>query len=186
MTEDDRDLRERVQALDSQALGELYDRYSPLLYLYSVRLLRTADLAEECVAETFSRLLQALKNGHGPREHLRAYLYRIAHNWITDRWRRAPPPMLCFDDQCMAQEGQDPEFATLLQLEREQVRRALASLTPDQRQVLVLKYVQDLENDEIAIVLDKPVGAVKSLQHRGLAALRRALACSERNTNERA
>jgi RNA polymerase sigma-70 factor (ECF subfamily) len=59
--------------------------------------------------------------------------------------------------------------------ERRMARQALWRLTPDQRQVIVLKYYQGLSNEEVAAALDKPVGAVKSLQHRALDALRRML-----------
>jgi RNA polymerase sigma-70 factor (ECF subfamily) len=59
--------------------------------------------------------------------------------------------------------------------ERRSARQALWRLTPDQRQVIVLKYYQGLSNEEVAAALDKPVGAVKSLQHRALDALRRML-----------
>jgi RNA polymerase sigma-70 factor (ECF subfamily) len=57
----------------------------------------------------------------------------------------------------------------------QQLRAALALLTSEQRQVLVLKYLEDWENEAIAVSLDKPIGAIKALQHRGLEALRRIL-----------
>jgi RNA polymerase sigma-70 factor (ECF subfamily) len=60
-------------------------------------------------------------------------------------------------------------------MELQQVRSALALLTPDQRQVIMLKYLEDWENEEIAQALNKPVGAIKSLQHRAIESLRRLL-----------
>ena len=180
----EQDLMQRARQFDRQALGEIYDQYSPGLYRYAVRLLRTADLAEECVAEVFSRFLHALHNGAGPREHLQAYLYRIAHNWITDQWRRQPPPALALEEHAPAEEEIDPLHEISHRGEHEQVRAALAQLTPDQRQVVVLKFLEDWENDEIAAALGKPIGAVKSLQHRAIAALRRALVDAEENLNE--
>jgi RNA polymerase sigma-70 factor (ECF subfamily) len=69
-----------------------------------------------------------------------------------------------------------------MQAEQEEVRAALAHLTPDQRQVVLLKYLEGLENEEIAAALGKPLGAVKSLQHRALAALRRILVRAEEGT----
>ena len=60
-------------------------------------------------------------------------------------------------------------------MERQQLRAALTLLTPDQRQVIVLKYLEDWENEAIARTLNKPIGAVKSLQHRALESLRRIL-----------
>ncbi len=178
----EQDLIQRARQFDRQALGEIYDRYSPGLYRYAVRLLRTADLAEDCVAEVFSRFLHALRNGIGPREHLQAYLYRIAHNWITDQWRRQPPPTLTLEHA--PAEDIDPSHDVSLRSDHDQVRAALAQLTPDQRQVIVLKFLEDWENDEIAAALGKPIGAVKSLQHRAIAALRRVLVDAEENIHE--
>jgi RNA polymerase sigma-70 factor (ECF subfamily) len=169
------ELLERARQFDLAALGTIYDQYSPALYRYAARLLGNADAAEECVAEVFSRFLHALKNGGGPREHLQAYLYRIAHNWITDQWRRAPPVPAPLNADSLGETRANPEQALGREWEHARVRAALAQLTPDQRQVIVLKFVEELDNAEIAAALNKPIGAVKSLQHRALAALRRAL-----------
>ncbi len=177
------ELLQRARELNQAALGAIYDQYSPALYRYAARLLGNADAAEDCVAETFSRFLHALQNGSGPREHLQAYLYRVAHNWITDQWRRAPPPTDPLDPELPAHDG-DPAQIAGANWERAQVRAALARLTPDQRQVIALKFIEDLENEEIAHALGKPVGAVKSLQHRALGALRRVLTGGEENVYE--
>ena len=66
------ELLRRVQKFDEAALAEVYDRYSPLIYRYAMRLLGQADLAEECVSETFSRLLTGLRGGQGPQQYLQA------------------------------------------------------------------------------------------------------------------
>jgi RNA polymerase sigma-70 factor (ECF subfamily) len=178
----EQDLLQRARRFDAQALGEIYDCYSPAVYRYAVRLLRTPDLAEECVAEVFHRLLQAWRAGGGPQEHLQAYLFRVAHNWITDQWRRQPPPLVGLDEEKSIDEEGDPSRNVIMQAEQEEVRAALAHLTPDQRQVVLLKYLEGLENEEIAAALGKPLGAVKSLQHRALAALRRILVRAEEGT----
>ena len=173
------ELLERARRFDRVALGIIYDHYSPALYRYAARLLGNADAAEECVAEVFSRFLHALKNGGGPNEHLQAYLYRIAHNWITDQWRRAPPSAVSLDANVSRDAHTTPDQMLSQQWDQARVRAALAQLTPEQRQVIVLKFVEELDNAEIAAALNKPVGAIKSLQHRALAALRRVLTASE-------
>ena len=94
----DQALLQRARHFDQQALGEIYDTYSPRLYRYAMRLLGEVELSEDCVAETFSRFLHALHGGGGPTDYLQAYLYRVAHNWITDQYRRQPPPPLSLDD----------------------------------------------------------------------------------------
>lgn len=183
-TVNEKELLDRARNFDLQALAEVYDRYSPGIYRYAVRLLGEAQLAEDCVAETFSRFLQALKAGAGPRDYLQAYLYRSAHNWITDYYRRQPPPPLALEESLQAAETDPPEGQVGEILERERVRAALYRLTPDQRQVIVLKFLEGWTNEEIAHALNKPVGAVKSLQHRALASLQRMLRRDEEEVYE--
>jgi RNA polymerase sigma-70 factor (ECF subfamily) len=168
-------LLERVRQLDERALSELYDLYSGEIYRYAVRLLGNADWAEDCVAETFSRLLIALNGGGGPKQYLRAYLYRIAHNWITDYYRRQPQDPISLDPEIYAEPDIEPSEVVIQEHERQQVRSALKKLTPDQRQVIALKFLEGWKNQEIARAMNKPIGAVKSLQHRGLKALRKIL-----------
>ncbi len=180
----EQDLLERARGFDLDALAEIYDHYSPKLYAYAVRMLGDEDLAEDCVAESFSRFLSALRSGGGPHDFLQAYLYRVAHNWITDRYRREPPAPLELKDNVFSGDLNPPDAGLEDKLRQEQVRRALRVLTPEQRQVLMLKYVQGCSNEEVAAALQKPLGAVKALQHRGLAALRRLLQGEEGNKNE--
>ena len=178
-----KDLLQGARRFDQQALGEIYDLYSGKLYAYAVRLLGSQDLAEECVADTFSRFLQALKNGGGPQDHLQAYLYRIAHNWITDTYRRQPPPSLELKEELAAQD-KSVELRTEERMQQNRLRRALRMLTEDQRQVIVLRFLEGMENEEVAAALQKEVGAVKALQHRAVASLRRILASFEDRKNE--
>ena len=160
---------------DQQALVEIYDLYSPGLYRYAVRLLNNPDLAEDCVAESFSRLLSALRHSGGPKQNLRAYLYRIAHNWITDQFRKQIPQQTV--DEIDQQVDPSSTTSQLVEesLEREKVREAITHLTPDQRQVIILKFLEGWSNAEIANSIGKPVGAIKALQHRALVSLRQKL-----------
>jgi RNA polymerase sigma-70 factor (ECF subfamily) len=166
-----------ARRLDREVLAQIYDAYSPEIYRYAMRLLGDSMLAEDLVAETFSRFLRAIHNGGGPKKHLRAYLYRVAHNAAVDIYRRDDPVEL--SEQEVADDLGDPEQAAERALRGARVRRALWSLTPDQRQVILLKFFQAMDNRQTAEVLDKPVGAVKSLQHRALGALKRELTAGE-------
>ena len=165
---------DKAAQFDQQALTQVYQTLSPALYRYAYRLLGNARDAEDIVAETFHRWLVALQHGHGPRQHLSAYLYRIAHNLITDRYRRRPPTDVELDETLEAADD-DPADTAAHRLAQARARSALWLLTADQRQVILLKYFEGLSNEEVAAVLDKPVGAIKSLQHRALDAMRRAL-----------
>jgi RNA polymerase sigma-70 factor (ECF subfamily) len=179
---DEGSLLKRLRVLDLDALAEVYDTYNAALFRYAYRLLGDAPLAEDCVTETFSRLLNALKHGAGPTQFLRAYLYRTAHNWLTDRLREAASGPESLDGLIEADASNEPastESPLAQQLisdyEASHVRRALSALTDEQRLVITMKFFEDLTNEEIAAALSKPIGAVKSLQHRALGALRRAL-----------
>jgi len=174
---DEEKLLRSMRAFDQAALAEAYDTYSPRLYRYAWRLLGDAALAEDCVADTFTRLLRALAEGGGPRGHLQAYLYRTAHNWVTDYYRRrrsVSELSAAYPDA-----GVSPGEAAERNLRQDALRTALARLTPDQRQVVALKYLEGWTNEDAARALGKPVTAVKALQHRALAALHKLLAEEE-------
>jgi RNA polymerase sigma-70 factor (ECF subfamily) len=168
-------LLSEAKKFDQNALAEIYDVYSPGLYRYAYRQLGSQEIAEECVAETFSRFLNALKRDKGPSQNLRAYLYRIAHNWITDQFRRKSLPTEPLKPEIQSSPGQLPEKIVDTHMTKELIRTHLSQLTPDQRQVLTLKFIEGWNNEEIAASLKKPVGAVKALQHRGLKNLRKRL-----------
>ncbi len=175
---DEKILLNRARQLDTTALAEIYDACSPRLYRYAWRLLGDEATAEDCVAETFRRLLAALADGRGPRDYIQAYLYRTAHNWITDYYRRRPAAQDPLSDN-LPDTRPSPSESAEVRLQQSRLRYALQELTPDQRQVLVLKYLEDSTNEEIAHSLGKPLTAVKALQHRALAALRKLLPAEE-------
>jgi RNA polymerase sigma-70 factor, ECF subfamily len=171
----DQAILERAKRFEAQTLEAIFDSYSPGIYRYAYRLLGDSELARECMSETFSRFLHALKRDSGPDNYLQAYLYRIAHNWVTDHYRSKTPPTLPLDPELRSAPEEEPHQIMAERMDNQQLRSALALLTPDQREVITLKYLEDWENEAIAKALGKPIGAVKSLQHRALEALRRML-----------
>lgn len=170
---EEQELLQRASQFETAALAEIYDVFSPGLYRYAMRLIGDASLAEDCVAETFTRYLKSLQTQHGPRDHLQAYLYRIAHNWIVDLYR-SHDSTVALSESLECDEHTEEQAAR--HLRQKQVRKAVRSLTPDQQKVILLKYLENWRNDEIARVLHKPIGAVKSIQHRALASLHKRLA----------
>ena len=170
----DEALLRQAHRFDQKALAEVYDRYNNGIYYYALRLLGDPSLAEDCAAEIFSRLLRALHDGGGPTDNLKAYLYRSAHNWITDHFRRIPPLPLDSDSN-LAQPDSDPCQQAEKSIGQKRVRAAMRLLTSEQQQVIALRFVEGWDLDEIAASLKKPVGAVKALQHRAIAALQKIL-----------
>jgi RNA polymerase sigma-70 factor (ECF subfamily) len=176
-----------ARRLDEAALEAIYDAFSDELYRYAYRLIGEQQAAEDLVAETFFRFLRTLHAGGGPREHLRAYLYRVAHNLAVDGHRRGYGEVqeLPEDGETLQSED-DPSAEAETVIQGEKARAALWRLTSDQRQVIVLKFFQGLSNKEISAAIEKPVGAVKALQHRGLNTMRRILEIDRSDTEGKA
>ena len=169
----EKSLIERARLFEESALAEIYDLYSDAIYRYAYRLLGNRDQAEECVSETFYKLLDVLKKKKGPQFSIKAYLYQIAHHWITDQFRHHEKWELELNEQHSEGYEENPSQKVMDCIEQERVRLAVRRLTQDQQQVILLKFFEGLDNEEIAQVLNKPLGAVKSLQHRALTSLKR-------------
>lgn len=175
MADDEKALLRRVRALEEDALETVFDTYYVPLYRYIYHHIGHQETAEDLAADVFTRLLKAIQKGRGPNRYLQAWLYRVARNLVTDEFRRFSyrdhEPL----DQRMtapARSVPDQVDTTIL---GQQARSALEALTDKQRDVIILKYLEGYENREIAQFLDTSVGAVKSRQHRALAAMRRYL-----------
>lgn len=136
---------------------------------------------DDVVNEIFLAAFASLSGSDWTAPRFRSWLFSIAWNKTADWHRRAgrqvdttdAPPR---DD---ATPGGDVEADALELLSSDRVEQLLDALTDDQRDVILLRIVADLSLEETATALDKPVGAVKALQHRALAALRRSLDADE-------
>jgi RNA polymerase sigma-70 factor, ECF subfamily len=168
-------LQVTAATMDRQALADIYEHYSPDIFRYACRLLDDSDLAEDCVSETFSRFLQSIRHGSRP-ENVRAYLYRSAHNWVIDYFRRHPLPDFSLEDNLHADPEGNPAQQIPKEMERQRVRAALLRLPAEQRQVIELRFLEDWSHDEIALALGKTAEATRALQHRAVTTLRHMLA----------
>ena len=155
-------------------LAEIYDTHAPKIFRYLYHRLGDQALAEDLTSEVFVRFLHA----RPAPDNLLAFLYRMAHNLFVDYLRRNPPLQQL--DENIPADGNDPTHLAEIEMERMRLRRALLRLTAEQQQVIVLKFLEGLSNEEIARVVGKPVGAVKALQHRGLGTLRNLLSSQVR------
>jgi RNA polymerase sigma-70 factor (ECF subfamily) len=166
--------------LDKQALAGIYKQHSTELFRYAYKLLGDNDLAEDCVAETFSRLLHAVHRNMGPHENVRAWLYRVAHNWITDHYRRQPLLPLDLEVDLQANQAENPSQVVGNNLDQEHVRAALLRLPPEQRQVIELRFLEGWAHEEVANALGKSTESTRALQYRALNSLRRMLLETEK------
>lgn len=168
-------LLRQAREFDEQALGSIFDTYYRPLYRYLYHQTGHIQTAEDLTAKVFQRFLEALHKGQGPEKNIRAWLFKVAHHLAIDESRR-----LVFRDHIPLDEnladvqmGIDDHL--YITNETERVRLALNKLTPQQRAVIILHFLEGLENAEIARILHSTIGAVKALQHRALATLRRQL-----------
>lgn len=162
-------------SLTKKDLVNIYEEFSPLLFAYAYRLLGDSQLAEDCVSESFSRFLSVIQKGVGPMDNLQAYLYRIAHNWIMDYYRKRGPETVEIDLIRIESDVDNPEGKMNQTLEQERVRKALLNLPENQRQVIMFRFYENWTQAETASALGKSEEATRALQHRALETLRRLL-----------
>ena len=170
----DAELVKRAQDGEASAAGELYDRHQPAIYRYIRLRVGQRELAEDLTGETFVRLVAALPDYEQGETPLRAWLYRVAHNLIVDHYRRQngreTVPLFLVEGESERMNRTDTLVDKRLTIAR--LKEGLEEIDPVQREVVVLRFIMGLPLKEVAHTLDKSVAAVKSLQHRGLAALR--------------
>jgi RNA polymerase sigma-70 factor (ECF subfamily) len=168
-----------IPTLNRRALIGIYEQYNACLYRYAYRMLGDPHLAEDCVSETFSRFLIAVRDGRGPTENVRAYLYRIAHNIATDHYRRKPRTEVPLNGDLYGAAEDNPVHRYSQDEEQQIVREALFKLPIDQRRVLMLRFVEGWRHEEVAEALGKSPEATRALQHRALLSLKRMLASED-------
>ena len=169
-----RGLVERAQLGDRAALEELYLIHFDRIYSYLHMTVGSRHDAEDLTTQTFVKMLESIERFQWRKAPFSAWLFRIAHNLAIDhfrsrrRWQpeeEVPEPPgaeeTSAEEQALASIGQ----AGLLDL--------IGRLSPEQRQVLTLKFVFRFSNGEAAAILGKTEGAIKSLQHRALSSLQK-------------
>ena len=164
-----------LKSLDMQAITLVHDRYYPEVFRFARYRLDDEIAAQDIAGEVFVRLLEAVHAGHGPHTNLRGWLFSITHNMVNDHYRRIyrrPAGELSEDIKA---EGTDPQQAIEAQDEQHKLRIALSRLTGDQQQVITLRFGGGYSLEETAVLMGKNANAIKALQFRALAALRRSL-----------
>lgn len=178
MADDEARLIRLAQQGDGSACAALYGRHYEAVYRYCYFRISDSNLAQDLTSEVFVRMVEKLETFQPRGRPLLAWLYTIARNLIADLHRgKELTNHLPLDEatQLGSDCDDDPHRHVVRKLEASCLAAAVGHLTEEQRQVLLLKFVEGLGNSQIAALLDKSEGAVKALQHRALSALRRAL-----------
>jgi len=179
MSKDELGLIQRAKEGDPTAFAEIYDRHQPAIYRYVFYQVNDDATAEDLTSEVFVRLVEKIDRFTYRGRPLLAWLYTIARNLVTDHRRRAGRFPHVYLDEHLAASTDAPEKTVEHRLAQHRLVAAIACLTEDQRQVILLKFIEGLDNETVARILAKSVGAIKSLQHRALTALRDILEQNE-------
>jgi RNA polymerase sigma-70 factor (ECF subfamily) len=169
---------------EPEAVARIYKAYSNSLFRFFMAGIGDRQTAEDLTGTVFADAIEALPNFRGPVEALGGWLFRIArHDLLDYRRSQARHRTDRLDDRleevAEAEVAVDPQDLALSRLESSRVVGALRDLSDDQREVLLLRMVSGLSTAEVATAVGKTVGAVKALQHRGLASLSRLLAADQ-------
>jgi RNA polymerase sigma-70 factor (ECF subfamily) len=159
---------------DESAAAQLFDTYYPRVVRYALARLGRHAAAEDVAAETFARVLRGLDRFRWRDGGFEAWLFRMASNLVVDHARlsgreRAEEDVL---NRADGVDTRTPEEATLRFETAGDLGQLLHRLVPDQRQVLLLRFVAELGPEEIGRVMDRKSNAVRQLQFRALANLR--------------
>ena len=165
---------ERAVQGDTEAFSVLYERYVVRIYNYIYYRTGSPLDAEDLTARVFHRALSHISTYRSMGVPFSAWLYRIAHNlvanWHRDRSRKQEIPL---DDLPVAAAKVDRPEATLMRSqEQDALLRLIRQLPAERQTLLILKFVENLSNAEIGQIMGRSEGAVKSLYHRTLLALR--------------
>ena len=169
-----RGLVERAQRGDRSALEELYLLHFDRIYSYLHMSVGSRHDAEDLTTQTFVKMLEAIGRFQWRSVPFSAWLFRIAHNLAIDHFRanrRWQPEEEI--PEAVQGEVTSAEEQALVSLGQTSMLELIDRLSPEQRQVLTLKFVFRFSNGEAAAILGKTEGAVKSLQHRALASLQK-------------
>ena len=168
------DVLNRAAQGEREAFGLLYERYIDRIFNYVYYRTGNRHDAEDLTARVFQRAMNHINNYTDRGVPFSAWLYRIAHNlvanWHRDRSRRQEIPIN--DVPILPSKGDHPERNLVRSQEEDALLRLIRRLPPERQNLLILKFVENMSNAEIGAIMGRSEGAVKSLYHRTLLALR--------------
>ncbi len=165
-----------VISRDATAFGELYDLFVERVYRYLYFRTGSHPEAEDLSEQVFLKAWEAIGRYRWQGRPFLAWLYRLAHNAHIDHVRsQKPTTSLNNDDRPLELPSSTAAVELTRALDADLLARAMGELTPDQQQVIVMKFLEGLDNEQIAQSMDKREGAIRALQMRALMSLRRVL-----------
>jgi len=173
----DNEVLERAIQGDPEAFSVLYERYIKRIYNYVFYRTGSEYDAEDLTERVFHRAFGHIQTYNNRGVPFSAWLYRIAHNlvanWHRDNSRRKEVPLE--DHAVIPVHHNQPETELVNTQEKEGLLTVIRTLPEDRQQLLILKFVEHLSNQEVAVIMGRSEGAIKSLYHRTLLTLREEL-----------
>jgi len=171
---DDIQLLKIAQEGDTEAFGELYERYAARVFRFLYSHMDNRLDAEDLTEDVFLRAWKSLPNYREQGVPFLAFLFRVARNALIDHYRRAAGTKqdVSLEDLPLHDRAPGPVEVVMANLEHSKLRQTLDQLREDYRTVLVLRFLGELSPEETAQAMGRSSGAVRVLQHRALAALR--------------
>jgi RNA polymerase sigma-70 factor (ECF subfamily) len=174
--DDDIDLIRRAQAYEEDALSAVFNIYYPKVYNYGLVQLHDVQSAEDLASDVMLRVLESLPRYQRRGVPLSAWVFRIARNRVVDIRRRSHRRReVGLVESLVTLTGGSPHSTVERALDFGEVCCALGQLTEAQEQVIVLRFLKDLDVATVARILGRSESAVKSIQFRALTALRRIM-----------
>jgi RNA polymerase sigma-70 factor (ECF subfamily) len=169
------ELVRRAQAYEEEAIRALYETYYPKIYNYSFMQLGDVHAAEDLASDVMLKMIESIRSYKFRGLPFGAWVFRIARNRLIDLHRRRKRRGEVDLSETLSTALANPQALAERALERGQLQIALKHLTDEQRQVIVLKFIEGYDNRSVSKIMGRSEGAIKSLQHRALGALRRVL-----------
>lgn len=168
-----RELVERAVAGDIEAFGELYGIYLDKIYRYVFYQVSDRTTAEDLTEEIFLKAWKGIHKFTWKGQPFSSWLYRIAHNHVVDYYKTSK--QMHFLEGEFEAEDDTPEQIVEGEITRQELLDAISFLPHQQQQVIILKFIEGLENNEIEKIMGKSQGAIRVMQMRALATLRQRL-----------
>lgn len=165
----------RARAGDKEAFGKLYDLFLDTVYRFVYFRVSTTPDAEDITEQVFVSIFEHIGSYEERKLPFEAWLFRIARNKVIDYYRTKKTKVALEDIAERPDEKPQPDKLTEIQLTTDAVMNALTKLPDIYREIIILKFIEEKENDEIEIILEKQPGYVRVLQQRALSKLRSLL-----------
>ena len=168
--------KEAARSRYEKQLAALYEEYYDRIARYASVHIGDRSDAEDIAGDVFLKALKSLDSYEERGVPMQAWLFRIAHNLVVDYLRKKSRFSTVPVEMTELPGDSDPEALAAQSIEMEKVRQAMTQLTPDQRQVIGMRFLGGLTSKEVAAIMKKSDGAVREMQRAAIERLRGVLA----------